>query len=288
MATESVAAAHAGPGPRRRATLPWRPIIVVLALLPFAIPFVWLVASALKPAEQFFAFPPTLLPNPPSLENVNSVLRLLETPRLFANTMLIALLSMVFTVVSSAIAGFAFATLHARGRRFLFALLIGTILIPQTAVIVPQFILFSRLGWVGSYLPLIVPHLFGSAFFIFLFRQWFLSLPAHVFESAELDGANPLQALRHIGLPLAWPVVAAVAVFAFIGAWNDFLGPLVYLRSPDSFTLSVAMATLDGIYVQNPQNSVAMALIVLIPPIIVFVIAQRFLIRGIGAGGWRG
>ena len=165
----------------------------------------------------------------------------------------------------------------------LFALLIGTILIPQTAVIVPQFILFSRLGWVGSYLPLIVPHLFGSAFFIFLFRQWFLSLPAHVFESAELDGANPLQALRHIGLPLAWPVVAAVAVFAFIGAWNDFLGPLVYLRSPESFTLSVAMATLDGIYVQNPQNSVAIALIVLIPPIIVFLVAQRFLVRGIGA-----
>jgi len=288
MVVGSVTAASATASARRGFVPPWRPILVLLALLPFAIPFVWLVFSALKPADQFYAFPPTLLPNPPSLENVNAVLRLLETPRLFANTTLIALLSMAFTVVSSAIAGFAFATLPARGRRFLFALLIGTILVPQTAVIVPQFILFSRLGWVGSYLPLIVPHLFGSAFFIFLFRQWFLSLPAHVFESAELDGANPWQAFRHIGLPLAWPVVAAVAVFAFIAAWNDFLGPLVYLRSPDSFTLSLAMATLDGIYVQNPQNSVAMALIVLIPPIVVFLIAQRFLVRGIGAGGWRG
>ena len=109
-----------------------------------------------------------------------------------------------------------------------------------------------------------------------------------MFESAELDGATPFQSFRHVGLPLAGPAIAAVAVFSFIAAWNDFLGPLIYLRSPDTFTVSVAMATLDGIYVQNPQHSVAMALIVLVPPIVVFFIAQRFLVRGIGASGWRG
>jgi multiple sugar transport system permease protein len=260
----------------------------LVAVLPFLIPFIWLTFSALKPADQFYAFPPTLLPNPPSLENVEAVLSLLQTPRLFANTLVIAGLSMVFTVASSALVGFAFATIPARGRKLLFAVLIGTILIPQAATIVPQFILFSRLGWVGTYLPLIVPHLFGSAFFIFLFRQWFRSLPAHIFESAEIDGATPFQAFRHIALPLCGPALAAVAVFAFIGAWNDFLGPLVYLRSPDSFTLSVAMATLEGIYVSNPQHSVAMALIVLIPPIVVFFVAQRFLVRGIESSGWRG
>ena len=271
-----------------RARVPWRPMLAFLAVLPFALPFAWLVFSALKPADQFYEFPPTLLPNPPSLGNIEEVLRLLETPRLFANTALIALLTMVFTVASSALVGFAFATIPARGRRLLFAVLIGTILIPPAATIVPQFILFSRLGWVGTYLPLIVPHLFGSAFFIFLFRQWFRSLPAHIFESAEIDGATPFQAFRYIALPLAGPAIAAVAVFAFIGAWNDFLGPLVYLRSPDSFTLSVAMATLEGIYVSNPQHSVAMALIVLIPPIVIFFIAQRFLVRGIESSGWRG
>ncbi|HYI21514.1 MAG TPA: carbohydrate ABC transporter permease [Candidatus Limnocylindrales bacterium] len=288
MAAGSIAAGAVAPRQSGRFHLPWRAILVTLVVLPFAVPFVWLILSALKPADQFYAFPPTLLPNPPSLANVDAVLRLLETPRLFANTLLVASLSTVFTVVSSAVVGFAFATIPARGSRLLFAVLIGTILIPQTALIVPQFILFSRLGWVGSYLPLIVPHLFGSAFFIFLFRQWFKSLPAHLFESAELDGATPLQAFRHVGLPLAGPAIAAVAVFSFIAAWNDFLGPLIYLRSPDTFTVSVAMATLDGIYVQNPQNSVAMALIVLIPPIVVFFIAQRFLVRGVGATGWRG
>ncbi len=267
--------------------VPWRAVLAVILALPFAVPLVWLAASALKPADQFFASPPTLFPNPPSLENVERVLGLLETPRLFANTLFIASFSALFSVLSSAVVGFAFATLRARGRRVLFALLIGTILIPPAAVIVPQFILFSRLGWVGSYLPLIVPHLFGSAFFIFLFRQWFRTLPDHVFESAELDGASPFQAFRHIALPLARPAVAAVAVFAFVGAWNDFLGPLVYLRSPESFTVSVGMATLEGVYVRSPQNTVAMSLIALIPPVLVFIVAQRYLVRGVGAGGWR-
>ena len=142
----------------------------------------------------------------------------------------------------------------------------------------PQFILFSRLGWVGTYLPLIVPSLFGNAFAIFLFRQWFRNLPPHLFESAELEGANPFQAFRYIGLPLARPIVAAVAVFAFVGSWNDFLGPLVYLRAPDTFTVSLGMATFQGVHVNDVHYSVAMALIALVPPIVVFILAQRFLV----------
>jgi multiple sugar transport system permease protein len=114
--------------------------------------------------------------------------------------------------------------LPARGSRLLFGILVATILIPPTVAIVPQFILFSRLGWVGTYLPLIVPSLFGNAFAIFLFRQWFRNLPPNLFESAELEGANPFQAFRHIGLPLARPIVAAVAVFAFVGSWNELMG----------------------------------------------------------------
>jgi multiple sugar transport system permease protein len=259
----------------------------MLLTLPFWLPFLWLVASALKPIDQFYATPPTLLPNPPSLDNIQSVLRLIETPRLFANSAFVALLSTIAAVVSSSLVGFAFATLRARGRDALFGVLIATILIPPIATIVPQFILFSRLGWVGSYLPLIVPHLFGGAFYIFLFRQWFRTLPAHVFESAELDGATPLQAFRYIAIPLSLPAVAAVAVFAFVGAWNDFLAPLVYLRTPESFTLSVGMATIEGIYVRQVHLSVAIALIALLPPVLVFGLAQRFLMGGVTRTGWR-
>lgn len=271
----------------RRVRVGWRIVLGVVVSLPFWLPFLWLIGGALKPIDQFYAAPPTLVPAPPTLDNIAAVLRLLETPRLFANSLFVSLTSAVAAVLSSAIVGFAFATLRARGRNALFAVLIATILIPPAATIVPQFILFSRLGWVGSYLPLIVPHLFGSAFYVFLFRQWFRTLPAHVFESAEIDGATPLQAFRHIALPLSVPAMAAVAVFAFVGSWNDFLAPLVYLRAPESFTVSLGMATLEGIYVRQQHLTVAMALMALIPVVIVFVLAQRFLVRGISSSGWR-
>jgi len=265
----------------------WRWPLAALVTLPFVLPFAWLVASAFKPIDQFYAAPPTFLPDPPSLANLQGVVRLLDVPRLVANSIFVAIFSVLATVVSSSLAGFAFATLPARGRGPLFAILLVTIMIPPTAAIVPQFVLFSRLGWVGTYLPLIVPHMFGSAFYIFLFRQWFLNLPPHLFESAELDGANPLHAYRHIALPLARPALAAVVVFAFVGSWNDFLGPLVYLRAPDSFTISVGMATFQGVYVNEVHYAVAAALIALVPPVLVFVLAHRFLMGGIASSGWR-
>ena len=265
-----------------------RASLAVLAVLPFAVPFLWLIASALKPVGQFYAFPPTLLPDPPSLENLAGAVALVDVPRLLANSTLIAVLSVAATVVSASIVGFAFATLPARGRRPLFAVLIATILVPPSATLVPQFILFSRLGWVGGYLPLIVPHLCGSAFYVFLFRQWFRNQPANLFESAELDGANPLQAWWHVALPLARPAIAAVAVFAFVGSWNDFLGPLLYLRSPDTFTISLGLAAFQGTYVSQLHLTLALSLVALLPVVVVFAVAQRSIVGGIATGGWRG
>ena len=265
----------------------WRSPLAVAAVVPFAVPFVWLVVSAFKPVDQFYSSPPTLFPDPPSLANLEGVLRLIDVPRLFANSTIIAALSAIASVVSSAVVGYAFATLPGRGRGLLFGLLVATILIPPAVLIVPQFLLFSRIGWVDSWLPLIVPHLFGSPFYVFLFRQWFRNLPPHLFESAELDGASPLQAFRHVAVPLARPAVAAVAVFAFVASWNDFLGPLVYLRSPESFTVSLGIASFQGVYVNDLHYSVALALLALIPPVAVFLVAQRSLVQGIVAGGWR-
>lgn len=274
---------------RRRPTfrLGLRPLLAALVALPFAVPFLWLVANVLKPPGEFYAAPPALLPANPSLENVAGVARLVDVPRLFLNTTLVAVVTAIGSVLSSALVGFAFATLEARGARVLFAILIGTILIPPAALIVPQFVVFSRLGWVDSYLPLLVPALLGNAFFVFLFRQWFRGLPPNVFEQAELDGADPLQAFRHIALPLATPAMAAVAVFAFVGAWNDFLGPVVYLRDPDSFTLSLGLASFQGLYVNQVHHTVALAALALVPPVVLFLLAQGFLVRGVSSAGWR-
>jgi multiple sugar transport system permease protein len=279
----------AGVAPRHRpsARLPVRQLLAVLVSLPFAIPFVWLVANVLKPPGEFYASPPTVFPSTVSLENLAGVARLVDVPRLFLNTSLIAVATAIGSVLSSALVGFAFATLEARGARILFGLLIATILIPPAALIVPQFVLFSRLGWVDTYLPLIVPALLGNAFFVFLFRQWFRALPAHVFEQAELDGATPFEAFRHIALPLAAPAVAAVAVFSFVGAWNDFLGPVVYLRDPESFTVSLGLASFQGLYVNQVHHSIALAALALVPPVVLFLLAQRVLVRGVSTAGWR-
>jgi multiple sugar transport system permease protein len=265
----------------------WRRVLVVAAVLPFLVPLLWLLSGVFKPVGQFYAAPPTVLPAPPSLDNLASVVGLLDVPRLVANTLLIALLAVAFTVISSSLVGFAFATLRARGSRVLFGVLLVSIMIPPAATLIPQFVLFRTLGWVGTYLPLVVPHLFGSAFFIFLFRQWFLNLPPHLFESAELDGANPWQAYRFIALPLARPALAAVAVFAFIASWNDFLGPLVYLRDASTFTMSLGIASFQGTYVNDVHLAVAAAAIALVPPLLVFLIAQRFLVGGVATSGWK-
>ena len=262
--------------------------LAVLAVLPFVLPLLWLVAGALKPAGQFYASPPTILPDPPSLGAIRTALGLVDAPRLVANSLLLAALNVIGTVASGAMVGFAFATLAARGRRPLFALLVATILVPPSVTLIPQYILFSRVGWVGTYLPLVVPQWLGSAFAIFLFRQWFRGLPPHLFESAELDGANPLQQLWYVALPLARPVIAAIAVFAFVGSWNDFLGPLLYLRTPDSFTVSLGLASFQGLYVNQVQQSMALSLLALLPVIAVFVVAQRWLVQGITSGGLRG
>jgi multiple sugar transport system permease protein len=276
-------------GPRRAgAAVPIRTVAGVVAVLPFALPLLWLVAGALKTAGEFSQAPPTILPDPPSLEAIRGALRLVDAPRLVANSLLLAGLSVVGTVGSAALVGFAFATLPARGRGPLFGLLVATILVPPAVTLVPQFIVFSRLGWVGTYLPLVVPQFLGSAFAIFLFRQWFRGLPPHLFETAELDGANPLQQLWYVALPLARPVIAAVAVFAFVGSWNDFLGPLLYLRTPDTFTVSLGLASFQGTYVNQVQQTIALSLLALLPVIAVFAAAQGWLVQGIARGGARG
>lgn len=275
-------------GRRRRGSGKVRLVVATLAVLPFAVPLLWLVAGALKPPGQFYTAPPTILPDPPSLEAIQGALRLVDAPRLVANSLLLAALNVIGTIASAAVVGFAFATLPARGRRPLFGLLVATILVPPSVTLIPQYILFSRLGWVGTYLPLVVPQFLGSAFAIFLFRQWFRGLPPNLFESAELDGANPLQQLRYVALPLARPVIAAVAVFAFVGSWNDFLGPLLYLRTPETFTVSLGLSSFQGLYVNQVQQTMALSLLALLPVVAVFVLAQRWLVQGITTGGLRG
>jgi multiple sugar transport system permease protein len=256
-------------------------LLLSLLAIPFLLPLAWTISTAFKPAEQIYTDLLTWIPHPPTFANFQEAWQLLDFPRFIANSLLVTVVSMVGTLFSSSLVGYAFATLNGRGKQFLFILLLSTIMIPTTVTLVPLFILFSRLGWINSYLPLIVPQFFANAFYVFLFRQFYRSLPLSLFESAALDGCNPLQAYIRIALPLSRPALATVAIFSFIGSWNDFLGPLIYLNTTSKFTLSLGLSLFQGLYYTQFQYLMPMTLVALLPVLLLFFFAQQYLIDGI-------
>lgn len=256
-------------------------LLLSILVIPFLLPLAWTISTAFKPADQIYSDLMTWIPNPPTFENFRDAWQLLDFPRFIANSLFVTLLSMVGSLFSSSLVGYAFATLNGRGKQILFALLLSTIMVPTTVTLVPLFLLFSHLGWVNTFLPLIIPQFFANAFYVFLFRQFYRSLPISLFESAELDGCNPLQAYLRIALPLSRPALATVAIFSFIGSWNDFLGPLIYLNSTSKFTLSLGLSLFQGLYYTQFQYLMPMTLVALFPVLLLFLFAQRYLIEGI-------
>lgn len=256
-------------------------LLLSLLAVPFLLPLAWTISTAFKPAAQIYSDLMTWIPNPPTFENFQEAWQLLNFPRFIANSFLITIVSMVGTLLSSSLVGYAFAALNGRGKRFLFILLLSTIMVPPTVTLVPLFLLYSKLGWVNTYLPLIVPQFFANAFYVFLFRQFYRSLPTSLFESAELDGCNPFQAYLRIALPLSRPALATVAVFSFIGSWNDFLGPLIYLNTTSKYPLSLGLSLFQGLYYTQFQYLMPMTLVALLPVLLLFLFAQRYLIDGI-------
>jgi multiple sugar transport system permease protein len=261
--------------------------LTLLVVLPFALPLVWLLLSSLRPPAELFRAPPTWLPQRLTLDNFTGAWALLDFRRFLLNSALVAGLTVVGTVLSSSLVGYAFAVLAARGRGVLFALLLATVMLPSAVTLLPTFLLFSRLGWVGTYLPLVVPHFFAHGFYVFLFRQFFKGLPRELFDAAELDGCNPWSAYWRVALPLAKPAIATVALFAGIGAYNEFLEPLVYLTRESTFTMSLGLSFFQGLYGTQLHYLIPMSLVGLAPVAIAFFAAQRVIQRGIVTTGGR-
>jgi len=261
---------------------------LLILSLPFVLPLLWMVATAFKPTAQIYSAPLSLWPSPATLANFRVAWQLLDFPRFLTNSLWITGLSMIGAMLSSSLVGYAFATIPARGKDTLFTLLLATLMLPPAATLIPQFVLFSGLGWVNSYWPLILPAFFTNAFYVFLFRQFFLGLPRELFESAEIDGCNPLLAFGWLALPLATPAMATVAIFAFISAWNDFLNPLIYLSTTSKFTLSLGLALFQGLFYTQLEYLMPMALVGLAPVLLIFCLAQRYFIQGIVTTGIQG
>lgn len=267
---------------------------LLLLALSFTIllPLGWMLTVALKPdAVPVFTNPTEWFPTTNwHWENFGRALLDPARPfgRYLLNTLLIAGLNIAGTVISCSLVGYAFARLRFRGREFLFGVLIVTMLIPWHVLLIPQFLLFHQLGWYGTILPLVVPSFFGSAFFIFLVRQYIRAIPRELELAATIDGCNQFQVFWYIVLPLIRPVLAVCVVFVFLGSWNDLLGPLVYLLRTEDFTLAIGLANM--VSRQDPQLNILMAanLVMMIPPIILYFFAQDKLVGGIASVGLKG
>jgi multiple sugar transport system permease protein len=262
--------------------LAWRYLFLTAAGLLFALPLFWMITSSLKPDYQIFASPPVWWPSPPRWQNYSEALTARPFDLYFINTLIIAVGCIVGHLLSCSLVAYAFARLRAPGRNFWFGLMLSTLMLPYPVLMVPQFILFSKLGWVNTFLPLILPAFFGHPFYIFLLRQFFMQIPVELEDAARLDGANTLQVLFHVIMPLSRPALLTVALFTFQTTWNDFLPPLIFLQDQSKYTVMLGISSFRGAYEVNWAYVMATALVGALPVILLFLVAQKLFIEGVG------
>ena len=254
----------------------------------FFLPFLWMVMTALKSRGELNLFPPTLWPINWTPSNFLRIWEVQNFGQFLINSTVYAVGAVIGTVLSSTLVAYGFARLKFWGREFWFIVLLGTLMLPSQVLLIPQYILFRDLGWLDSLKPLVVPTFFGNPFYIFLIRQFLRGLPLSLDEAALLDGANHWQIFTRIMLPLAKPIVVTVAAFSFVTHWNDYLGPLIYLREPSRMTASVGLLLFRG----DPETIVswvmAAAVITVIPVVLVFIWTQRYYVQSVATSGGKG
>jgi multiple sugar transport system permease protein len=269
---------------RRWFTLASYPVLTLLAAACL-IPFVWMLLTALKPETEVFNM--AWLPSRPAWENFPRAFAAFPFGRFLGNTIVVAVGSTGLHLLTSVLAAYAFARLRFRGRDILFLLYLGTLMIPQQVTIVPLFLMMRDVGWVDTYWALILPSAF-HALGVFLLRQFFMTIPRELEESALIDGAGRLRILWQIIVPLSKPALATLAVFTFIREWNSFLWPLIVTTSPEMRTLSVGLSLFNGQYGTEWHLLMAAATVTLLPTLLIFAVAQRYFVAGIALTGFGG
>lgn len=267
-------------------------VVYAVALTGSAVvllPLLWMLSTALKSDSALFAVPTQYIPVDPQPGNFGQATTLIPFWRYVANSTLVAALGAIGTTLSAALVAYPLARLRAPGLRVIFVLVLATMLLPQQLLLISQFVIMERLGWYGTYLPLIVPSfLGGGAFNIFLLRQFFLTLPRELDEAATLDGASPLRIFVRVILPQATPGLVAVGLLDFSSKWNDFLGPLIYLNRQSTYTLPLGLQSFRDLYTTQWNYLMAGSLLAVVPCVLLFVLAQRALVRGFMVAGSKG
>jgi ABC-type glycerol-3-phosphate transport system permease component len=263
-------------------------IIMVLASLFFLFPLAWMGGTSLKTVEEANGSQINFLPAVPQWENYAKLLGDETFYRSYANSIFVVILVLVGTVLSITVVAYSFSRLHWKGRNIVFALMLGTLMLPAQATLVPQYVLFHNLDWIRTFNPITIPGYFaGGAALIFLVRQFMLTIPKELDEAAIVDGANPLQIYWYIIMPLSRPAIATITVFLFVGQWNNLLNPLLYLQRPDLYTMPVYVAQKLNLQ-ESPipwQDIMAASVAFVIPVLIVFFLTQRYFIEGISFTG---
>lgn len=257
------------------------------------VPFILAVDNSLKPVDEIRLLPPAFLPSKVMWTNYPEVFRTKQFPNWVQNTFIVSIVATVGTIVTAALAGYSFARFRFPGRSILFALTLSTMMLPEAVTLIPQYILYYYVGWLDTFYPLIVPFWFGGgAFYIFLFRQFFMSLPIDLDDAAKIDGANYIQVLLFIIAPLSVPVLITVGIIGFIAHYNSFLFPLLVLTTPEKFTLSIGIRSfsISPTADSQPQDHIllAMAVMMTLPILLLFFAGQRYFVRGVVMSGIKG
>lgn len=277
--------------PKDRQQVFWNAVsyaMLILGAALFLLPLVFSLLSSFKTNAQILEVPPRWIPSPVYWQNYPGALTAIPFGRYILNTLVIALGAITGNLVSSSLVAYGFARLKAPGKDALFILMLSSMMLVEPVRIIPIYMEFNALGWVDSFLPMIVPAFFGSPFYIFLLRQFFMGIPRELEDAGIMDGAGRIQILWHIILPNAKPALAAVAVFNFQGVWNDFLYPLVFLQNQNNYTISLGLSFFRSQYTVQWGYLMAASVVALVPVVIIFFVAQKSFIEGISFTGIKG
>lgn len=263
-------------------------VAVILGTILFTFPFIWMIKSSVTPPDEVLLNPPKLLPSVVIWDNYTRPFANLPFATFYRNTVFVTLTGMIGVVLSSSIVAFAFARMRWPGRDKVFIVMIATLMLPAPVTFIPTYVVFAKLGWINTFLPLLAPEWTGSAFIIFLMRQYMMTIPLEMDDAARIDGCGWLQLFSRIMLPLSAPVLGVAAIYSFQYHWNAFERPLIYLTRLELFTVPLGMAMLNSRYATDFGALMAMATVSIIPVMCVFFVAQRYFIQGVVISGVKG
>jgi multiple sugar transport system permease protein len=271
-------------------------VVLIIGTVVMLAPLIWMISSSFKLEQRVFLFPPQLIPDPFRPENYVEALTYKPFPLYLGNTVFLVLMNELAIVGAASFCAYGFARIRFPGRDLWFAIVLSTMMVPYVVMMVPLFVMFKELQWIDTFLPLTVPYFFGGgAFNIFLLRQFFRTIPEELADAARIDGCNEFTIYARIIMPLAKPALITVAIFTFLGTWNDFIQPLLYINTPERFTLAIGLSNFRASFGSGTTGGrtrwdllMAFATAMTVPVLVVFFLAQRYFVQGVVLSGLKG